>query len=371
MFIHNPRDATTFVVLSILAVAALGPVTAFAQSSSAASPGTTAPESPAPSSMSVLPGELWIASEWVTPEAHDQNGVGIRLVRPDGSGDHWAEPNAPIGGGTDAGVGWQVVPDWSPDGNRLAFGIDHPDPDGTRDIWISDADGSNARVAYDCVTPCLATNHPTWSNDGGSLLFVAWDHVNNAVDGSRLELLDVATGTVRTVARTTGGDYFMYPRFSPDDRRVVAQIDHWSGIDDSSVFVSSGIAVVDLSVTPATITPIADSSLGANYPDWHPTDDRIVFTAAHQPAVANVSDLYTIRSDGTGEQMLLHVDGKGLAEPSWLPDGSGVIFNETTGGNYQDPLMMQVRADGTGLASATSDQPHLGSHPRMRPVPSN
>jgi hypothetical protein len=329
---------------------------------------SSVPASPAPSTTAILPGEPWIASEWVTPESNDQNGVGIRLVRPDGTGDHWAEPDAPIGGGNDAGVGWQVVPDWSPDGKQLAFGIDHPDPDGTRDVWVSDADGSNAHVVYDCVAPCLATNHPSWSKDGASLLFVAWDHVDNAVDGSRMELLDLATGTVRTVATTTGADYFMYPRFSPDGRRVVAQIDHWSSIDDSSVFVSSGIAVVDLSVTPPTITPIADPSLGANYPDWHPSEDRIVFTGAHQPAEENISDLYTIRPDGTDQRLLQHQDGHGLGEPAWLPDGSGVIFNSITGGSYDDPLMMQVRADGTGFRPASSDGPHLGSHPRMRPL---
>ena len=91
-------------------------------------------------------------------------------------------------------MGWQVVPDWSPGGSRLAFAVDYAaESIGTRDIWIGNADGTNERRVYDCVDPCLAANDPSWTDDGSSLIFVAWDHVDNAVDGSRLELLDLAS----------------------------------------------------------------------------------------------------------------------------------------------------------------------------------
>jgi hypothetical protein len=340
---------------------------------SPASPGPSQ-ASPSASSMTdpttVRPEEPWIAYEWVTPEANKANGVGIRLIRPDGSGDHWAAPDAPIGGGTDNGQGWQVVPDWSADGQQLAFAVDNAATEiGTRDIWVGDASGANERLVYQCAPPCLAAIDPSWTHDGSSLIFVAWDHINHAVDGSRLELLDLTDGSVRTLATTTGSDYFRFPRFSRDGARVVAEIDHWSSTDDSSVFVSSWIAIVDLTASPTTITPITDPALFANYPDWNPTQDLIVFTTSSSD-VDGTGDLYTTRPDGTEQRLLLH-DTRHLWEPSWLPDGSGVIFVTTPGSYFTDPTMWTVAADGTGFMPATADGPHFGSHPRIRPLPGN
>jgi Tol biopolymer transport system component len=353
--------------------AAVGTPAALAQSAPAASPTVPAaaasPSStPRPSPAVIADGERWITYEWVSPESQTL-AAGIRLVRPDGTGDHWATLDAPIGGGTDGGEGWQLTPDWSPDGSQLAFAVDYAgEAIGTRDIWISNADGTDERRVYDCVAPCLAANDPSWTRDGSSLIFVAWDHLNGAVDGSRLELLDLASGAVRTLANTAGSDYFRYPRFSPDGRHVVAEIDHWSSTDDSSVFVNSRIAIVELSASPATVTPLTDPSINVNYPDWNPTQDLIVFVVGTADA-GQPSDLYTIKPDGTDMGLLVHSDSRRLAEPSWLPDGSGVIYVGVTGSGFDDPRMYAVSADGTRVASATTDGPRNGSHPRMRPGP--
>ena len=61
------------------------------------------------------------------------------------------------------------------------------------------------------------------------------------------------------------------------------------------MFVNSWIALVDLTAAPATITPLTKPSMNANYPDWHPTEDLIVFVAV-TPDAGEKSDLYTIKS---------------------------------------------------------------------------
>jgi hypothetical protein len=99
------------------------------------------------------------------PEVH---GVGNLLIRPDGTDEHWATPDAPItanpaaqGGGI--GDGWQMHPDWSPDGKQLTYAVDTwPETVFTRDLWVSDADGSNTRRVYGCAPPCRNAEWPAW-----------------------------------------------------------------------------------------------------------------------------------------------------------------------------------------------------------------
>ena len=198
----------------------------------ASGPATAAISPTPPSStnpVAVLPGEPWIAYEGPVPEV---GGVGIRVIRPNGRDEHWATPEAPIthnpgasGGGL--GDGWQLQPDWSPDGGRIAFVVDTwPAKPSTRDLWVSNADGTGTRRVYQCVSPCSVAQFPAWSPDGTSLLFVRWDRTDRGVDGSVLQRLDLASGTATMLAATTGPEYFFFPRWSPDGASVVHRDRH-------------------------------------------------------------------------------------------------------------------------------------------------
>ena len=337
----------------------------------AATPATAASPSPAASPYAVRDGEPWIVFEAGVPEVH---GVGNRLIRPDGSDEHWATPDAPItsdpgGQGGGGGDGWQLHPDWSPDGSQLAFAVDTwPDPDFTRDLWVSDADGSNTRQVYDCVAPCFFAEWPAWSDDGSSLLFVRWDHDDSGTPGSQLQLLDLASGDVTTLAATTGAEYFLYPRWSPDGRSVVAEIDTYTDISDSASQVGSSIAIVDLTSDPGRVTKLTGPDVWAEYPDWHPSQDLIVYTARPTDDPGKPKALFTMRPDGSRDHLLAK-DAYSLTQPTWLPDGSGIILVRIKGDDLGTATMVTVTADGTDLSSATSDHPRFGTHPRMRPLP--
>ncbi len=295
-------------------------------------------------------------------------------IRPDGTDNHWTEPEAPIGTGsatdTQAGDGWQLHPDWSPDGQQLAFVVDvYPSPNGGhRDIWVSDADGSHARQLYDCVAPCDTSEFPAWSKDGKSVMFAKWDLVDGVVDGSQLELVDVATGKVSTLAETHGADYFAYSRWSPDGKKVVTQVDTWSNTSVESVFVSSAIAVVDLTTHPVKITTIAEQ---AQYPDWHPSEDLIVFEKHSADYDHGPSDLYTMLADGGDSKLLVgHNFDPDLSlnatQPTWFPDGTGVTFVGVPGSDYSQAGMWAVDSDGSNVHPFPDI---AGSHPRLRPLP--
>jgi Tol biopolymer transport system component len=265
------------------------------QATSVESPSAMAPSPTVKASGSGTPGvvvrdgEPWIVYEGPVP---DTNWIGNIVIRPDGADNHWATPGAPITTGVQPGDGWQLHPDWSPDGRKLAFVVDvYPSQGGHRDIWVSDADGTNAGQVYDCIAPCDTAEFPAWSKDGKSIMFVRWDLVAGVVDGSVLDLVDIDSGKVTTVAVTDGPEYFAYPRWSPDGRAVVTEIDTWTDTGVDSTLVSTSIAVVDLSSLPGKISKLTEPEQWAEYPDWHPKQDLIVFQSRPSESQDGPSDL--------------------------------------------------------------------------------
>jgi len=340
----------------------------------ASGPATAAISPTPPSStnpVAVLPGEPWIAYEGPVPEV---GGVGIRVIRPNGRDEHWATPEAPIthnpgasGGGL--GDGWQLQPDWSPDGGRIAFVVDTwPAKPSTRDLWVSNADGTGTRRVYQCVSPCSVAQFPAWSPDGTSLLFVRWDRTDRGVDGSVLQRLDLASGTATKLAATTGPEYFFFPRWSPDGASVVTEIDTYTDISDAATLASTAIARVDLTTRPGTVTRLTPPGGQAQYPDWHPLQDLIAYQARPKDDPAKPYALYTMHPDGSGVA-LFAADELSLTQPTWLPDGSGVILTRVQGDDFGHTSDMVIAtADGV-VRPATTDGPHFGTHPRLRPVP--
>ena len=330
---------------------------------------------PTPVAAQVKPGEAWIVYEWGVTEA---DSVGNMIIRTDGTDERWATPDAPIGGtAQQGGDGWQLHPDWSPDGEELAFEVDANTPEipgEKRDIWISNADGSNVRQVFDCERPCDTASFPAWSKDGQSIMFVSWEHENKVSDGSRLQLLDLANGEVTTLAETTGPEYFTYPRWSPDGKKVVAHVEIWTDITETSTLEYTTVVVIDLETSPATITPITQPEEWANYPDWHPTEDLIVYSRRLEGDLdAAMNSLYTMRADGSDPNLLVayNLEPNRLLsadQPTWMPDGSGITFVRVPSVGYSEASMWAVDADGSNLRSFP-EGPFGGSHPRLRPLP--
>ena len=92
------------------AAASVAPPTAVSPATSQAA--STATESPAPSAAgdtTVRPGEAWIASQRLVDLDNPDDGHGIFLVRPDGTGDHQLVPELD---------GSEMHPAWSPVGEQ-------------------------------------------------------------------------------------------------------------------------------------------------------------------------------------------------------------------------------------------------------------
>ena len=98
--------------------------------------------------------------------------------------------------------------------------------------------------------------------------------------GSSLQVVDIATGAITTLASTTGAEYVVNPRWSPDGRSIVVQIDRYiDDGNDTEEITGQAIGVVDLDAATPSIRVIRELETFSTYPDWHPTDDLILFAA--------------------------------------------------------------------------------------------
>jgi hypothetical protein len=152
-------------------------------------------------------------------------------------------------------------PSWSPDGSQFAFSRGGG-------IWLANADGSGGRRLAD-------GEEPAWSPNGRDIAFVR--------DGSVFSLT-INGGTTSL----TPGDH---PDFASDGRLAY----------DAGGTVYVGDAPVVDGIDPA----------------WSPD--------GHSLAYVRDGELFTIASDGTGEQQL--TTGRAdVTEPAWSPAGTRIAF---------------------------------------------
>lgn len=75
--------------------------------------------------------------------------------------------------------------------------------------------------------------------------------------------------------------------------------------------------------------------------------------------------LFTVRPDGTGRRQLTHVSGdQNAVFPDWAPNGRRLALTIQTGELSQ---LYTIRADGTGLHKIFSDRTHSYDQPRWSP----
>lgn len=355
-------DRSIWILAPVLA--ALVGACAASAPGTAGSPATgnpTAAPSPSAPTRSESPVIAGAGEPWIAYHGASAGPPRIRLVRPDGTGDHALAS-------TDTARP-QEKPDWSPDGARIAFRAE--DADGTLDIWIADATGDGLRLIVDCVDPCAWTDDPAWSPNGTMIAFQQGTAVGEDGNGvGTVAVVDVATGEQRTVFTGAPTEYLYSPRWSPDGSAMLVQIDRFDSARlDASTVVESTIGRFAIGGSSPTFTSLLPWGQGATSPDWHPTDDRVVFS---QPVVADGvagNERIFVIDDANAAPRAVDVptgpDGRAI-QPSWMPDGRAIIFvfEATAGAGSRIGI---VNVDGTDLVIVPEGET-LRTHPRLRPT---
>ncbi|HVE82765.1 MAG TPA: hypothetical protein VND93_07945, partial [Myxococcales bacterium] len=286
---------------------------------------------------------------------------------------------------------WDYKPTVDPSGQWLAFSRAD---EGPSRIWMQPARGGGA--ARPLTSSPSDDRWPTWSASGRELEF------HRVVEESTgLKLLDRAGGQVRTLVGPE--EKPTYPSFSPDGTRVAYCAESGG---------RKAIRVLDLATGRSR--PLAIDLEQACAPRWSPSGDRIAFAGFDGQRLGRRWEVCTASADGRdvrawtrGEKDFYGMlglldwspDGKRIAfrantqpfasdlfavdvpdgtirplthdehwdeAPSWTPDGRGLLFMSTRGGNWTWGLYRMSLPDGATEALAAPDYVEKND-PRMGP----
>lgn len=305
------------------------------------------------------------------PVAYDAGSQGpLAIVNADGSQDHQV-----------AGASNLARPVWRPDGAQLAVTSFAGDtPTGTA---ILSPDGAAQRA----VGPPAALSVVGYSPDGQQLALTDAP----TLDGRDLLVVDVSSGRVHSVWDKSKGILFGGGRYgnatwAPDGSRLAltaappgcyegdCPFTTWvvnaDGADLHALPNSEGLSAMSLEWSPDGQWILGDD-LAVIHPDgagrhqllpitpprsaldavWSPDGTEIAYVLVNLQGGSD--SLWVVGADGSAPRQLFASGGATdqVVHPSWLPNGSGIVFGATVSGAQR---VDAVNSDGSGLRQLAS-----------------
>ena len=124
--------------------------------------------------------------------------------------------------------GWDAEPAWSPDGSKIAFERGPSDSGNPIELYVMNADGTGATKLptalqlFDCPADQKFDGSPNWSPDGQKLAFHHFECSSGA--WSSINTIN-AEGTEEQVVVGGEGSTVYYPAWSPDGSKIAYDSD--------------------------------------------------------------------------------------------------------------------------------------------------
>jgi Tol biopolymer transport system component len=241
------------------------------------------------------------------------SGSDVYAINPDGTGLHRLTHMD----------GDENVPDWSPDGARIAFWLDpHSDPN-MYSGYVMNADGGDL---HQVTAPGISAQFPAFTPDGDHLVydcefFLEGGHPRSCAgiflmrdDGSDFGDLRLTTNPF-----PRQGD--VNPEVSPDGQTVTfvrIKLGHRQ----------QALYAVDIDGGDVRRLTSYRREVAIKH-DWAPDGNQILLTTkADYPPEHHSPNVATIRPDGSHLRMLTHYTGgeRGAFAGSYSPDGRWIVF---------------------------------------------
>ena len=199
-------------------------------------------------------------------------------------------------GGLPRGLGDR--PEWSKDGQWVAFSTLYSGDLYDSEIFIMRASGGNSVQVTETKSGARVA---TWSSDGKRIAYEA---------SSRIYVLDITCALARENSTNC--------RFEPT-LLTEGLSPHWSPTSEQIVYQTPNgrIQIVDMTNGQVyTITPQAE--MKCHHPVWSPDGQRIVMGC--------LGNIYVVAKDGSVEKAFFAEEFGGGGYPDWTPDGNAIVF---------------------------------------------
>ncbi len=205
-----------------------------------------------------------------------------------------------------------VMPSWSPDGQKIAFASDRI---GQYQIFVMDANGSHVEQ----LTDDQQNDLPMWLPDGKSIAF-------RTTDGQGLwwwRAIDLKSRKLTALSDPSYDFFFQKQAWSPDGKKIAymsmqEQADRNDG--SSQIHVRNADGSGDMALT--------DNIWENANPVWSPDGKQIAFLS-EMHGEYNIFALYVMQADGSHVRQLSQpIYGDVYTSYSWSPDGKYIIISD-------------------------------------------
>ena len=251
----------------------------------------------------------------------------------DGGGQRRLTENDDADSGTEAAVFFQLDPDWSRDGTRIAYTGKRS---GSYDIYVMASDGTGTRRL---TTTNDDDTQPTWSSDGERIAFAREGdiYVMNADGSGALRVSDPFAEEID-------------PAWSPDGR-FIAYVRREPGTPTREIWI--------MRPDGTDRGPLTALEANSYSPTWSPDGTRVAFATDNQ---TQKFDIYWVNVE-TGKTTRVTATPEDSLEPAWSPDGNSIAFSEE-GAIH----IAEVVAEGGAGSEKITDPDDNDSSPAWYPV---
>lgn len=232
---------------------------------------------------------------------------------------------------------------WSPDGKRIAYSskrsldkTNNANPHGTSNIWVVNADGSDAKVLTQITAEGAYSAKPVWSRDGKKIAFTsrrALDGSDNTNNISNLWIMNADGSGIEALTKLTAeGAPSDEPAWSPDGSKIAFESNRaLNGSSEYSESVNIWVINADGSgVKP--LTQFLARSAHSLWPNWSPDGSKIVFASSRTlngSDSENSNELFNIwvmNADGSGAKSLTQLTVRDQPSETWIRDRERILI---------------------------------------------